>query len=50
MITSLHFARALERQIEILRRSGKKGEKAVDQFQAICHSVVSDAMPHYSLM
>lgn len=36
MITSLHFARALERQIEILRRSGKKAEKAVDQFQAIC--------------
>jgi hypothetical protein len=39
MITSLHIARGIERQLEALQRSGKKGEKAAENFRAICQQL-----------
>ena len=36
MIKSMHYGRAVERQIEALQRSGRKGEKAVAQYHLIC--------------
>lgn len=36
MIKSILFARALERQVEMLQRSGRKGEKAVENYRMIC--------------
>ncbi|MEE4315239.1 MAG: hypothetical protein V2J11_12110 [Desulfofustis sp.] len=35
MFRSIHLARAIERQLIVLRRSGKKGELAADQCQRI---------------
>jgi hypothetical protein len=35
MFRSIHLARAIERQLLVLRRSGKKGELAADQCQRI---------------
>lgn len=36
MISSLHFSRALEGQLNVLHHSGKKGEIAVRHFERIC--------------
>ena len=39
MITSLNIARSVERQLEVLQRSGRKGEKAVENFRTICQQL-----------
>ena len=39
MITSLNIARSVERQLEALQRSGRKGEKAVENFRTICQQL-----------
>lgn len=36
MITSILIARALDRQVEALLRSGRKGERAVDNYRTVC--------------
>lgn len=44
MIKSLHFTRALDRQLAVLQRAGKKGEKAIHHFERICELLRSEGI------
>jgi hypothetical protein len=44
MIKSLHFSRALDRQLDALQRAGKKGEKAIQHYERICEILRSEGV------